>query len=329
MQQCSNCGHRNRAGVVFCENCGASLIGKMPLDTKSLDSSTEEEKSLLGVDESVITDTKVQGEMTFVEGASLRLDIEGSSDPILFKPEDETIFGRRDPATGAMPNVDLTPFAGYRMGVSRRHAAIRHADGPALAVWDLGSSNGTFLNGQRLNAHRPYPLHDGDELRLGQMTIHVYFETVLQDVPAAPVEAPEKVTIDTELTDTRQKKPGGAKSPTADLNKTDQLSGGGAGVATVKAKPAEVVGLPLKPDQPTPADKLVPAEPQTETEAKKPVTPPAEKAPPTKAAAPTAPESKEPEAPASIQKEASEQAKPKTPPDLSGNNGNNNEEKRD
>src|SRR5260370_39349992 len=35
MQVCQNCGHRNRPGVVFCENCGASLIGSSPLSTKS------------------------------------------------------------------------------------------------------------------------------------------------------------------------------------------------------------------------------------------------------------------------------------------------------
>jgi pSer/pThr/pTyr-binding forkhead associated (FHA) protein len=118
----------------------------------------------------------VQGIVVFAQGTLLRLDIEGSSDPVIFKPKTETIFGRRDPATGALPDVDLAPFAGYRMGVSRRHAAIRISDDQTLGVWDLGSSNGTFLNGQRLNAHRPYNLRDGDELRLGQMIIRVYFQ---------------------------------------------------------------------------------------------------------------------------------------------------------
>jgi pSer/pThr/pTyr-binding forkhead associated (FHA) protein len=191
MQLCPNCGHNNRAGIVFCENCGASLIGKAPIDTKSLGDSTEEEKAQIGVDASVIIDTKVQGVAVFDEGALLRLEIEGSPEPILFKPKAETIFGRRDPATGAMPDIDLTPFAGYRMGVSRRHAAIRFGDGRALDLWDLGSSNGTFLNGQRLSAHRPYHMHDGDELRLGQMVIKVYFQPVEKPVTEAAPAAGE------------------------------------------------------------------------------------------------------------------------------------------
>ncbi|NDJ76110.1 MAG: FHA domain-containing protein [Chloroflexi bacterium] len=184
MQQCPNCGHINRAGVVFCENCGASLIGKMPLDTKSLGSSSEEDKAQMGVDADVVQNVKVQGTDIFKEGETLRLEIEGSPEPILFKPKAETIFGRRDPATGAMPDIDLTPFAGYRMGVSRRHSAIRFGESQTLDLWDLGSSNGTFLNGQRLSAHRPYRLHDGDEIRLGQMVIQVYFQSADTGSPA-------------------------------------------------------------------------------------------------------------------------------------------------
>lgn len=182
MQKCINCGHDNRSGVLYCENCGVSLSGDALLDTKSIDTTSEEEKNQLGVDESVLTDVRVQGSAIFSEKDLLRLDVEGSSDPIVLKPSAETIFGRRDPATGAMPDVDLTPFAGYRMGVSRRHAALRFGDGQSLDLWDLGSSNGTYLNGERLSAHRPYRVHDGDELRLGQMIIRVRFQPIAVEV---------------------------------------------------------------------------------------------------------------------------------------------------
>jgi pSer/pThr/pTyr-binding forkhead associated (FHA) protein len=191
MQKCVNCGHENRPGVMFCENCGVSLADEAPMETKSIDASTEEEKAQLGVEESVLLDVRVQGTAIFQEKDLLRLDIEGSSEPIVLKPEAETIFGRRDPATGAMPDVDLTPFAGYRMGVSRRHAAIRFGDEQILNLWDLGSSNGTYLNGERLNAHRPYRLHDGDELRLGQMMIRVHFQS-----PSAAPPPSEKAETD-------------------------------------------------------------------------------------------------------------------------------------
>jgi predicted component of type VI protein secretion system len=48
--------------------------------------------------------------------------------------------------------------------VSRRHAAIRDQGG-SLAIEDLGSTNGTFVNGTRITAATV--LNDGDEVRLG------------------------------------------------------------------------------------------------------------------------------------------------------------------
>ncbi len=50
--------------------------------------------------------------------------------------------------------------------VSRRHAVIAW-DGQRCSVTDLASSNGTFVNGNRIPPHTPYPLHSGDRLRLG------------------------------------------------------------------------------------------------------------------------------------------------------------------
>ncbi|MBN1565888.1 MAG: FHA domain-containing protein, partial [Anaerolineae bacterium] len=158
------------------------------MSTKSIGAASEEEKAQLGIDSSVLTDVKVQGVSAFSIDDTLRLEIEGSPEPIIVKPKSETIFGRRDPATGAMPDVDLTPFAGYRMGVSRRHAAIRQGEEQSLNIWDLGSSNGTYLNGQKLTAHRPYRLHDGDELRLGQMMVRIRFQLGSEEPVVAVTE---------------------------------------------------------------------------------------------------------------------------------------------
>jgi hypothetical protein len=47
--------------------------------------------------------------------------------------------------------------------VSRQHARIRHEGGRHL-LEDLGSKNGTFVNGQELEG--PYALQDGDEIQI-------------------------------------------------------------------------------------------------------------------------------------------------------------------
>jgi FHA domain-containing protein len=47
---------------------------------------------------------------------------------------------------------------------SSRHARLL-PQGDAVVVEDLGSTNGTYLNGQPLSG--PQPLHDGDRIRIG------------------------------------------------------------------------------------------------------------------------------------------------------------------
>jgi predicted component of type VI protein secretion system len=48
--------------------------------------------------------------------------------------------------------------------VSRRHAEIQISNGD-IAISDLGSTNGTFVNGERID--QPRTLRDGDEVRIG------------------------------------------------------------------------------------------------------------------------------------------------------------------
>src|SRR4051812_17462001 len=83
--------------------------------------------------------------------------------------------------------------------VSRHHAAIREQGG-ALAIEDLGSTNGTFVNGQRITVVTV--LRDGDSVRLGNTVwsirsaaVAVADVTAAQPAPAgggaAPAAPPE------------------------------------------------------------------------------------------------------------------------------------------
>jgi pSer/pThr/pTyr-binding forkhead associated (FHA) protein len=51
--------------------------------------------------------------------------------------------------------------------VSRRHAEVRR-DGPDVVVSDLGSTNGTRVNGAQVRTRR---LNDGDEITVGRTSI--------------------------------------------------------------------------------------------------------------------------------------------------------------
>ncbi len=174
---CPTCGHRNRPGVLICDNCGTHLIGGVAgaIGTRDLPGKDKEAEKPMDAD--LVKEIKKAGTAVFDDEMVLKIEIEGGTTPMLVYPKQEIFFGRRDPNSGTLPDVDLTAYAGYRMGVSRRHASLRLQD-RQLSLSDLGSSNGTFLNGSRLVAHRPYPVRDGDEIRLGQMVLKVFFQNI-------------------------------------------------------------------------------------------------------------------------------------------------------
>ena len=78
----------------------------------------------------------------------------------------ETSVGRGDPVTGFYPDVDLTPVDPDRSS-SRRHAKFFLRDGAVHLVEEVGTTNGTFVNGVRLQAGQPLRVTAGDEIRFG------------------------------------------------------------------------------------------------------------------------------------------------------------------
>ena len=85
-------------------------------------------------------------------------------------------MGRLDPASDVFPEVDLTNDDGLEKGVSRRHARVLKREG-AIVVEDLGSINGTFVNGKRLAPYLPETLSHGDNLQLGRLVIEISLTT--------------------------------------------------------------------------------------------------------------------------------------------------------
>src|SRR5260370_40328418 len=80
--------------------------------------------------------------------------------------------------------------------VSRRHAEVRATD-KGWRVRDLGSTNGTFLNGTRLNPGE-WPVRPHDIIRFGNVTVVV---DNVQDAPAeldntCPIENMQVAAVD-------------------------------------------------------------------------------------------------------------------------------------
>jgi serine/threonine protein kinase len=81
--------------------------------------------------------------------------------------EGESLIGRMDPNRGIRPEVDLSKYDPAAR-VSRRHAKIIARD-TQFFIEDLGSANGTFINGtKKLPQGQLHALVSGDELKLGE-----------------------------------------------------------------------------------------------------------------------------------------------------------------
>jgi pSer/pThr/pTyr-binding forkhead associated (FHA) protein len=84
----------------------------------------------------------------------------------------EFTLGRISDGQPVMPDIDLSPYQAYAHGVSRLHAVIKQASHHVL-VMDLGSVNGTYVNGRRLNPNVEQPVNNGDIISLGKLKMQV------------------------------------------------------------------------------------------------------------------------------------------------------------
>ncbi len=86
---------------------------------------------------------------------------------------DTVIFGRNTDSTICLPDVR----------VSRRHAMIRKQDEGTWWFYDLGSYNGSYLNGQRITTTRP--LESGDVIRICDFQFR--FDMVTNSTARVPI----------------------------------------------------------------------------------------------------------------------------------------------
>lgn len=94
---------------------------------------------------------------------------------LITKQEEAFILGRVSAEIKTFETlVDLTQFGALELGISRVHAMIRQTkDG--YQIIDLESSNGTWLENQRLIPKQPYALNSGDRIRAGRLNMLVFY----------------------------------------------------------------------------------------------------------------------------------------------------------
>lgn len=164
MQRCTHCHAQQIDGTIFCLECGAAMLagGSRRETTASLSRAAAAGKPVVAESEPLEAPVPV--------APALFLVVLNSGRRIALERGDELLVGRKDNQRGIYPDVDLGLDGGYDAGVSRRHAIIGAA-GEGYTILDLGSANGTFLNGRRLQPEIPMPVRHGDELKFGTLIL--------------------------------------------------------------------------------------------------------------------------------------------------------------
>jgi len=159
---CWQCGKPNRSEEAICVHCGAVLRKNTgAASTRQLDTDDHRPEQ-------------------FTRQTTLLLRLREASEEIQLRPQEsehELIVGRADAKGVVEPDVDLTRYGAEEHGVSRMHMSVTFdAENDLIKVVDLASANGVFINGQRLVAREERVLRDGDQLRLGQLVINIFFQ---------------------------------------------------------------------------------------------------------------------------------------------------------
>jgi hypothetical protein len=133
---CPECRTPRPSGDRFCETCGHDFEAVPPAKPVAWELVIEADRAYHA--------RFAAGAMGFPEGHRPHsLPLDGA----------ELRIGRSDPA------------------LSRRHAVLRRCDDGTYAIEDLGSTNGTEVNGRPIAAGEPVALGDGDRVHLGAWTV--------------------------------------------------------------------------------------------------------------------------------------------------------------
>jgi hypothetical protein len=154
---------------MFCAECGAQLDGIETLTTQAI------------TNEQIASELNKKpprpDPLSTPTNSWISLHLMDSGKILPLASRNEFTLGRLSEGQPIMPDIDLTPYQAYASGVSRLHAVVKR-DADRVLVMDLGSSNGTYLNGRRLNPHMEESLNHGDIVALGKLKIQILLRNI-------------------------------------------------------------------------------------------------------------------------------------------------------
>ena len=159
---CQNCKSQEPDGAIFCSECGTQLLQANSIQTQKFANDMDELQERV----------PYANEISQQSGTWISLHLLDSGHILAFSDRTEFTLGRLSDNQPIEPDVDLSPYKAFDNGVSRLHAVIRRNEGNVVLV-DLGSSNGTYINGIRIMPNVEHPLRHGDIVALGKLKMQI------------------------------------------------------------------------------------------------------------------------------------------------------------
>lgn len=165
MTICPHCKYVNPKGALICESCHVLLFTRDEGEPTNLLEETGERTYALPARRGTKT----------LPSARFILDMgDDRRQVVVVHDGEEIVVGRVDRTGSYTVDVELDEKLAWERGVSRLHCTIRRS-GDNIFLTDLESTNGTFLNGERIPPSQPQLLRDGDAIHLGRYEIRIYF----------------------------------------------------------------------------------------------------------------------------------------------------------
>lgn len=165
MLLCPSCHHQEYEGMLFCSECGAQLNMEDHLVFRAFKQNSSQlipPGSNADLAETAIGKTSPFFSLHLVEEDRI-FNIEGNT---------EITVGRSGSKQPILPDIDLAPYNAFELGVSRLHAMLKIVD-DRLIITDLGSANGTWINGKKIAPQVDQILNHLDMVTFGKLKVQV------------------------------------------------------------------------------------------------------------------------------------------------------------
>jgi hypothetical protein len=161
---CPACKMKNNVNATTCIYCG------VPFEVGNAGTSTTNSHMVVVVSHSMVeNEALLDQDIREIPDNGIAIYHTNFMYPFAVRLDSDFVIGRK---TEGAPDglLDLTPFEGYIMGVSKQHVRIQVVE-DGYQITDLGSTNGTWVNEVRLISNQPAKLPNTARVRMGRMEL--------------------------------------------------------------------------------------------------------------------------------------------------------------